>query len=152
MNWTLILVIYAVCMVFMLILMLCTKYKFDHIERIVIVALDPIMTIVGIISIIDLLIKHGPMGVLPRRKSKAYPLDKEDFRFWSKDTIVAGTEKMSIVDYNKKYGKSITLDDVYGQGYSESLTPEDIFECKLFIPKKFGLEPNMPDYIYKNFQ
>lgn len=56
---------------------------------------------------------------------------------------------MSIVDYNKKYGKSVTLDDIYGQGYSESLTSEEIFECKVSIPKKFGLEPNMPDYIYK---
>lgn len=149
MIWSIILEIYAACIVIMLVLMFCFKNKFDNIEKIVIVALAPIMTIVGIISIIDLLIKHGPMGVLPRRKSKAYPLDKEDFRFWSKDTILAGTEKMSIVDYNKKYGKSITLDDVYGQGYSESLTPEDIFECKVFIPKKFGLEPNMPDYIYK---
>lgn len=109
-----------------------------------------ILLVIGaIVLIIDHICKHGFHDILPRRKSKAYPLDKEDFRFWSKDTIVAGTEKMSIVDYNKKYGKSITLDDVYGQGYSESLTPEDIFECKLFIPKKFGIEPNMPDYIYK---
>ncbi len=149
MNWTLFFGIYASCAVVMLILMLCTKNKFDKAEKTIIVALAPIMTVVGIVSVIDQLIKQGPKGILPRRKSKAYPLDREDFRFWPKDTIMAGAEKMSIVDYNKKFGKSITLDDVYGQGYSESLTPEDIFNCKVLIPKKFGIEPNMPDYIYK---
>lgn len=149
MNWTLFFGIYASCAVVMLILMLCTKNKFDKAEKTIIVALAPIMTVVGLVSVIDQLIKQGPKGILPRRKSKAYPLDREDFRFWPKDTIMAGAEKMSIVDYNKKFGKSITLDDVYGQGYSESLTPEDIFNCKVLIPKKFGIEPNIPDYIYK---
>lgn len=31
----------------------------------------------------------------------------------------------------------------------ESLTPEEIFDCKVSIPHKFGLEPNMPEYSYK---
>lgn len=140
-------------MVVMLIVLLGFKSQLKSWQKVLAVLFAPAMIVLLVIGMIvlsiDHICKHGFHDILPRRKSKAYPLDKEDFRFWSKDTIVTGTEKMSIVDYNKKYGKSITLDDVYGQGYSESLTPEDIFGCKVFIPKKFGLEPNMPDYIYK---
>lgn len=145
--------IYIACMIVMLAVLLGFKSQLKIWQKILAVVFAPVMIVLLVIGAIVLLIdhvcKHGFHDILPRRKSKAYPLDKADFRFWPKDTIVAGTDKMSIVDYNKKYGKSITLDEVYGQGYSESLTPEEIFECKVSIPKKFGLEPNMPDYIYK---
>lgn len=70
MNWTLFFGIYASCAVVMLILMLCTKNKFDKAEKTIIVALAPIMTVVGIVSVIDQLIKQGPKGILPRRKTK----------------------------------------------------------------------------------
>lgn len=140
-------------MVVMLAVLLGFKSQLKYWQKVLAVLFAPLMIVFlvigAIVLIIDHICKHGFHDILPRRKSKAYPLDKEDFNFWSKDTIMAGTEKMSIVDYNKKFGKSITLDDVYGQGYSESLTPKDIFNCKVLIPKKFGLEPNMPDYIYK---
>ena len=145
--------IYIACMVVMLAVLLGFKSQLKSWQKVLAVLFAPAMIVLlvigAIVLIIDHICKHGFHDILPRQKSKAYPLDREDFRFWSKDTIMAGTEKMSIVDYNEKYGKSITLDDVYGQGYSESLTPEDLFNCKVFIPKKFGLEPNMPDYIYK---
>lgn len=145
--------IYIACMVVMLAVLLGFKSQLKYWQKVLAVLFAPLMIVFlvigAIVLIIDHICKHGFHDILPRRKSKAYPLDKEDFNFWSKDTIMAGTEKMSIVDYNKKFGKSITLDDVYGQGYSESLTPKDIFNCKVLIPKKFGLEPNMPDYIYK---
>lgn len=145
--------IYIACMVVMLAVLLGFKSQLKYWQKILAVLFAPVMIVFlvigAIVLIIDHICKHGFHDILPRRKSKAYPLDKEDFNFWSKDTIMAGNEKMSIVDYNMKFGKSITLDDVYGQGYSESLTPEDIFNCKVLIPKKFGIEPNMPDYIYK---
>lgn len=145
--------IYIACIVVMLAVLIGFKSQLKSWQKVLAVLFAPAMIVLlvigAIVLIIDHICKHGFHDVLPRRKSKAYPLDKEDINFWSKDTIMSGNEKMSIVDYNQKFGKSITLDDVYGQGYSESLTPEDIFNCKVLIPKKFGLEPNMPDYIYK---
>ena len=132
------------------------RYQFGEIkvwQKWIMVFLSPLVIASLLIIFLCILPKHikenGFHNILPRRKSKAYPLDKDDFRVWPKDIVAAGSEKMSIVDYNKKYEKSVALDDIYGQGYSESLTPEEIFECKVLIPKKFGLEPNMPDYIYK---
>lgn len=145
--------IYIACMIVMLAVLLGFRSQLKIWQKILAVLFAPAMIVLlvigAIVLTIDHICKHGFHDVLPRRKSRAYPLDKNDFRSWPKDTIAAGTEKMSIVDYNKKYGKSITLDDIYGQGYSESLTPEEIFECKVSIPHKFGLEPDMPDYIYK---
>ena len=32
----------------------------------------------------------------------------------------------------------------------DSMPPEEVYECKTYIPGKFGLEPNMPNYIYKS--
>lgn len=145
--------IYIACMIVMLAVLFGFRSQLKIWQKILAVLFAPAMIVLlvigAIVLTIDHICKHGFHDVLPRRKSTAYPLDKNDFRSWPKDTVAAGTEKMSIVDYNKKYGKSLTLDDVYGQGYSESLTPEEIFECKVSIPQKFGLEPNMPDYIYK---
>lgn len=134
----------------MLTVILCFKNKFDKAEQIIMLVLAPLMLIVGIVSIIDQLIKHGPNGVLPHRKGKAYPLDKPNFKYWPKDTILDGDKKISIDEFNKTYNTSLTLDDVYGKGFMESLTPENVFECKTFIPDKFGLEPNIPNYIYKS--
>lgn len=145
--------IYIACMIVMLAVLLGFKSQLKIWKKILAVLFAPVMIVLlvigAIVVFIDHVCKHGVHDIIPRRKSKAYPLNKDDFRFWPKDTIMAGTDKMSIVDYNKKYGRSITLDEVYGHGYSESLTPEEIFECKVSIRKKFGLEPNMPDYIYK---
>lgn len=145
--------IYIACMIVMLAILLGFKSHLKSWQKVLAVLFAPTMIVLlvigAIVLTIDHICKHRFHDILPRRKSKAYPLDKNDFRSWPKDTIAAGTEKMSIIDYNKKYEKSVALDDIYGQGYSESLTPEEIFECKVSIPKKFGLEPNMPDYIYK---
>ena len=124
---------YVVCAIAIAVLV---RYQFREIivwQKWIMVILSPLVIASLLFIFLCILPKHikenGFQNILPRRKSKAYPLDKDDFRFWPKDTIAAGTEKMSIVDYNKKYGKSVTLDDIYGQGYSESLTPEEIFEC-----------------------
>ena len=108
-------------MVVMLAVLLGFKSQLKSWQKVLAVLFAPAMIVLivigAIVLTIDHICKHGFHDILPRQKSKAYPLDREDFRFWSKDTIMAGTEKMSIVDYNKKYGKSITLDDVYGQGH-----------------------------------
>jgi len=37
---------------------------------------------------------------------------------------------MSIDQYNAKFNKSLTLDDVYGKGYIARLTAEEVFECE----------------------
>ena len=144
---------YVACVIAIAVLV---RYQFGEIkvwQKWIMVFLSPLVIASLLIIFLCILPKHikenGFHNILPRRKRKAYPLDKDDFRFWPKDMVAAGSEKMSIVDYNKKYEKSVALDDIYGQGYSDSLTPEEIFECKVLIPKKFGLEPNMPDYIYK---
>ena len=117
------------------------RYQFGEIkvwQKWIMVFLSPLVIASLLIIFLCILPKHikenGFHNILPRRKSKAYPLDKDDFRVWPKDIVAAGSEKMSIVDYNKKYEKSVALDDIYGQGYSESLTPEEIFECKVLIP------------------
>lgn len=141
--------IYIGCMIVMLGLMLFTKNKFDKIEKTIIIVLAPIMMIVGVISIIDQLRKNGLKGTLPRSKSKAYPLEQDDFRYWPKDTVISDDHKISLDEYNRKLNKSLTLDDVYGEGYSASLTPEEVFECKTYIPGKYGLQPNMPESCYK---
>lgn len=62
MNWTLIIEIYVGCIIIMLTVILCFKNKFDKAEQIIMLVLAPLMLIVGIVSIIDQLIKHGPNG------------------------------------------------------------------------------------------
>lgn len=139
-------------MVAMLAVLLIYKSQFKAWQKVLAVLFAPFMLVILIIGFlviaIDHIIKHGFHDILPRRKNKAYPLDESDFKMWPKDTIQCGSEKMGITEYNRKYGKQLTLDDVYGAGYMDSLTPEEIFECKTFIPFKYGKEPNMPQYIY----
>ena len=87
--------------------------------------------------------------ILPKRKGHAYPLSEDDLKYWSKDTVYDGEkDKISITDFNKKYHKNLTLDDVYGKGFINSITSEEYLECKVIIPDKYGLEKNMPNYEY----
>lgn len=50
-------------------------------------------------------------------KDKARPLPKKLRKFLKPDLVVVNGETMSISDYNKKYGKNLTLKDVYGSKY-----------------------------------
>lgn len=145
-------IIYGACILAMLAILIFHKSQLKFWQKVLTVLLAPLMIVILIIGFIviaiDHVIKHGFHDILPRRKSKAYPLDEADFKVWPKDTVQCGDEKMCITEYNKRFGKQLTLDDVYGNGYTESLTPEEIFECKAFIPLKYGKETNLPQYIY----
>ena len=118
------------------------------------ILLAPLFIAFLIIGFFVILPKHikenGFKRFWPRRKGKAYPLDEPDFRIWSKDTVYDGEkEKIGISEFNEKYHKNLTLDDVYGNGYTDSITPEEYLDCKVQIPNKYGREANMPDYPYR---
>ena len=105
--------IYGVCIIAMLAVLIFNNSKLKVWQKILAVLFAPAMIVLLVIGVLVLFIdhvcKHGFHNIIPRSKSKAYPLDKDDFRFWSKDTIAAGTDKMSIVEYNKKYSPKLRL-------------------------------------------
>lgn len=145
---------YCVCVICVA---LIVKYNFQEAklwQKALMVILSPLVLAAMAVILLCILPGHikknGFHSILPRRKGKAYPLDAEDFEFWPKDTILSGDGKMSIGEFNQKFGKNLSLDDVYGHGYVAALTPEEVFECKSILPSKYGLEPNMPDSAYKN--
>lgn len=151
MIWYVIIYVICACSVDFLV-----KYQFEEFkvwQKCLMVILSPLVIVTLLIIMLCILPghvkEHGFHDILPRKKDKAYPLDKDDFKYWPKDTILAGAEKMTISEFNKKNGKNLSLDDVYGSGYTDSLTPEEVFKCKTLIPNKYGLEPYMPDYFYK---
>jgi hypothetical protein len=81
--------------------------------------------------------------------SRPHRLNSEDFDIWSKDTIRVRDKKMSIDQYNAKFNKSLTLDDVYGKGYIARLTAEEVFECESNIVGRYGVQPALPESDYK---
>lgn len=130
-----------------------SDFKWWH--RILMIVLSPLVIAFAVIVFICILPKHikenGFRRFWPRRKGKAYPLDKSDFNYWSKDTVYDGEkDKMTLSEFNKKYNKTLTLDDVYGSGYTESITPEEYLECNCMIPNLYGREANLPGYTYTN--
>lgn len=146
--------IYVVCMMVMLALFAFYKSQLKVWQKVLAVLFAPIMIAICIIGVIVLCIEHimkyGFHNILPRRKGKAYPLDKSDFSIWGKDYVLDGNDKIQIDDFNEKYNKALSLDDVYGKGFVENMTPEEVYKCKAFIPGKYGLEPKIPKYIYKD--
>lgn len=154
MDGTLYLYIYLGIVVAVAILIFSTNGRstFSTFEKAIIIILAPLFLIFGIGYALWLLIGHirknGFHNLLPGKKGKAYPLDEDDFKYWAKDYVLDGEEKLRIDEFNKKYNKSLSLDDVYGDGYISRLTPEEIFDCKTYFPHRFGLQPNMPDTPY----
>lgn len=146
-------IIYGLCAAIMLTVFVCVKSELKLWQKVLAVIFAPLVLVVMIIGAIvisiDHIIKHGFHDILPRRKGKAYPMDKSDFHIWGKDYVLDGNDKIQIDEYNKKYNTTLTLDDVYGNGFMEKMTPEEVYKCKTFIPGKYGLEPNMPEYQYK---
>ena len=117
------------------------------------ILLAPLLVLIALGYLIYILpphIKQNGFKNFYHRKNKAYPLDEDDFKYWAKDTVLVNDQKMSIDEFNKKTGKTVTLDDVYGHGYIDSLTEEDIYHCKSQFDGRFGLQPNMPDSVYKS--
>ena len=145
--------IYLACVIVLVAIMMGFKSNLSKRQKFLTVALGPLTIIVlfvGVIVIsIDHIIKHGFHDLLPKRKGNAHPLKADDFKYWPKDTILSGSDKMTIDEFNVKFNKNIRLDDVYGQAYESSLTPEEIFNCKSRIDGRIGVEPNMPDSEYK---
>lgn len=153
-NEMIYILIYVVCMMVMLTLFAFYKSQLKVWQKVIAVIFAPVMVVVLIVGTIflciDHIVKHGFHNILPRRKGKAYPLDKSDFSIWGKDYVLDGNDKVRIDDFNEKYNKALTLDDVYGTGFIDNMTPEEVYKCKTFIPGKYGLEPNMPEYQYKD--
>lgn len=141
------------CVIVLVAIIMGFKSNLSKRQKFLTVALGPLTIIVlfvGVIVIsIDHIIKYGFHDLLPKRKGKAHPLKADDFKYWPKDTILSGSDKMTIDEFNVKFNKNIRLDDVYGQAYESSLTPEEIFNCKSRIDGRIGVEPNMPDSEYK---
>lgn len=133
-------IIYTLCVTILLAVFAFAKSDLKLWQKALAVVFAPIVFVIMVVGAIcifvDHIIKHGFHNVLPRKKNKAYPLDKDDFKYWPKDTILCGNDKMNITDFNKKFGKNLSLDDVYGKGYIDSLSPEEYYLCKVFIPGK----------------
>lgn len=149
--------IYIGCFALISIIFLIVRGDSDFMwwHRILMIVLSPLVIAFAVIVFICILPKHikenGFRRFWPRRKGKAYPLDKSDFNYWSKDTVYDGEkDKMTLSEFNKKYNKTLTLDDVYGSGYTESITPEEYLECNCMIPNLYGREANLPGYTYTN--
>lgn len=77
------------------------KYQFEELkawQKCLMLVLSPLVIVTLMIIMLCILPKHIKEhrfhDILPRRKSKAYPMDKDDFRFWPTDTIIAGTDKV----------------------------------------------------------
>ena len=153
-NEMIYILIYVVCMIVMLTLFAFYKRQLKVWQKVIAVIFAPVMVVVLIVGTIflciDHIVKHGFHNIFPRRKGKAYPLDQSDFSIWGKDYVLDGNDKIQIDDFNEKYNKALSLDDVYGKGFIENMTPEEVYKCKTFIPGKYGLEPNIPKYIYKD--
>lgn len=145
--------IYFVCVIALVAIIIGFNSNLSKRQKILTVAFGPLTIVALIIGVfvilIDHIIKHGFHNLLPKRKGTARPLKAEDFKYWPKDTVLSGSDKMSIDEFNAKFNKNLRLDDVYGQAYESSLTPEEIFNCKSLIEGRVGVEPNMPDSEYK---
>lgn len=154
MNWTVLIYIYLglVAAAAILFAILGKKSDLGKSEKAIIIVFAPFVLIFAIGYIIWIFIDHirknGFHNMLPRKKGKAYPLDDDDFKYWAKDYVLDGEDKIRIDEFNSKYKKSLSLDDVYGEGYISGLTPEEIYECKTYFPHRYGLQPNMPDTPY----
>lgn len=75
-------------------------------HRILMIVLSPLVIAFAVIVFICILPKHikenGFRRFWPRRKGKAYPLDKSDFNYWSKDTVYDGEkDKMTLSEFIK---------------------------------------------------
>ena len=148
------LLLYALCCIAIFLLVKTNFSEIKTWQKFLMVLFSPLVIVIFVLIFLCIIPKHikenGFKNFFPHRKGKAYPLNKSDFRGWSKDTILDGDKKVSIDEFNKAHNTSLTLDDVYGRGFMDSMTPEEVYECKTYIPGKFGLEPNMPNYIYKS--
>ncbi len=99
--------IYLACVIVLVAIIMGFKSNLSKRQKFLTVALGPLTIIVlfvGVIVIsIDHIIKHGFYDLLPKREGKAHPLKADDFKYWSKDTILSGSHKMTIDEFNVKF-------------------------------------------------
>ena len=105
-NEMIYILIYVVCMVAVLAVFVFNKSQLKIWQKVIAVIFAPVMVVVLIVGTIVLcivhIVKHGFHNILPRRKGKAYPLDKSDFSIWGKDYVLDGNDKVQIDDFNEK--------------------------------------------------
>lgn len=144
--------IYLGCIIIASIILWSNK-EFNWWQKLIMIVLAPLIVAILIIGFFVILAKHikenGFKRFWPRRKGKAYPLDEAELRYIPKDAVHDGEKEIiPLTDFNRKYHKNLTLDDVYGKGYTDSITQQEYLNCIIQIPNKYGLEANMPDYPY----
>ncbi|MCM1142312.1 MAG: hypothetical protein NC453_27390, partial [Muribaculum sp.] len=152
----LVLYICVVCSALILIIFLCAgkKSELSWWQKLLMIVFAPLVVIFGIFYILfGILPQHirenGFHNFLPRKKGKAYPISESQSKYLSKDFVCDGEkDTLPISEFNTKYGKNLSLDDVYGQGYTDALTPEQLYDCKSFFPNRYSLQSNLPDYEY----
>lgn len=59
-------------------------------------------------------------------KNKPMPVPKKYKKYLKKDTVMHNHTSMSLAEYNYRFDKKITLEDVYGKKYVDSLSPDEI--------------------------
>ncbi|MBM6669544.1 sel1 repeat family protein [Phocaeicola coprophilus] len=77
-------------------------------------------------------------------KDKPMPVPKKLRRYVKKDTVMHDHTTMSLAEYNYKFNKKFTLEDVYGKKYVRSLSLDEIAnfdKCEDSI----SYEDNLPD-------
>lgn len=147
--------IYFVCVIALVAIIIGFNSNLSKRQKVLTVAFGPLTIVALIIGVfvisIDHIIKHGFNDLLPKRNGTAHPLKIEDFKYWPKDTVLSGSDKMAIDEFNDKFNKNLRLDDIYGQAYESSLTPEEIFNCKSRIEGRVGVEPKYARFRIQNY-
>ena len=84
-------------------------------------------------------------------KNRPRPLPKKLKKFMKKDCVLdENNSTISIAEYNYKHGTEYTLDDVYGKGYTDSLTEEEKADITT-ESSKYGvleIQENIPNSPY----
>lgn len=85
-------------------------------------------------------------------KNRPRPVDKRKRQYFKKDTVLdANNNTMSLSEYNYKYNKSFTLDDVYGKGYTDSLSKEELDDIKKYEFGIITIQEEIPEDQYTSF-
>lgn len=113
-------------------------------EHIVIVLLAPIVFPIGFIAFVLYPAWEG------REQNSNIPKPVKKKKRKQKDEIIVGGNIVPLAEYNYRYRKSVTLDQIYGKKYVRSLTSQEIndMETVLDCPILF-IQKNLPDSDYK---
>ena len=85
-------------------------------------------------------------------KNGPRPVDKRKSQYFKKDTVLdANMTTMSLSEYNYKYNKSYTLYDIYGKGYTDSLSKEELDDIKKNEYGIITIQEEIPEDQYTSF-